>query len=74
MQVIPRETSINPVQFRNIKAAYEALTSAAWFNDTEETRQDLSDLIMRQYRKGYTDTSALLAVCEAVARERYSRP
>lgn len=74
MQAIPRETSINPVQFQSIKAVYEALVSADWFYDTEETRQDLSDLIMRQYRRGFASEGELLLACEAPARERYAKP
>jgi hypothetical protein len=73
MQAIPRATSADPVQFQAIKRVYEILISADWFYDTAETRQDLSDLIMRQYRKGYTSADELLSACEAPARERYSR-
>jgi len=73
MQAIPRETSANPAQFQIIKTVYETLVSADWFYDTDESRQDISDLVMRQYRKGYTEFSDLLAACEPTARERYSR-
>jgi hypothetical protein len=72
MQAIPLITSIDPVKFRTIKRVYETLLSADWFYDTDETRQDLSDFVMRQYRKGYTDEADLLVACESVARQRYS--
>jgi len=52
MRATPLATSIDPVQFLSIKQVYDTLVSADWFYDTEETRQDLADFIMRQYRKG----------------------
>jgi hypothetical protein len=73
MQAIPLATSIDPVQFRTIKRVYEVLVSAEWFNDTEENRRYLSDLVMRQYRKGRNDEADLFVACESIARERYSR-
>jgi hypothetical protein len=73
MQAIPTATSAGPVQFLAIKRVYETLVSAAWFYDTTETRQDLSDLIMRRYRKGFTSEAELLLACEELAKERYSQ-
>jgi flavodoxin len=72
MRATPLATNINPVQFQSIKQVYDTLISADWFYDTEETRQDLADFIMRQYRKGYVGADKLLSVCESGARERYS--
>jgi hypothetical protein len=74
MQVIPLATSVGPMQFQMIKDVYESLVRSDWFYDTDETRQDLSDLIMRQYRKGHATADELLAACEPKAIERYSRP
>ncbi|UVC12487.1 hypothetical protein IHQ71_30030 (plasmid) [Rhizobium sp. TH2] len=73
MQAISRETSANQAQFQIIKTVYEALSSADWFYDTDESRQDISDLVMRRYRQGYTEAAGLLAACEPTVRERYSR-
>ncbi|UVC07708.1 hypothetical protein IHQ71_21310 [Rhizobium sp. TH2] len=72
MQAIPTGTSADPVQFLAIKRVYETLVSSDWFYDTEDTRQDLSDLIMRQYRRGYTNEADLLLACATPAKERYS--
>ncbi|UVC12389.1 hypothetical protein IHQ71_30770 (plasmid) [Rhizobium sp. TH2] len=73
MHATPLATSIDPVQFQSIKHVYGTLISADWFYDTEETRQDLADLIMRQYRMGHVGADELLSACEAGARERYSK-
>jgi hypothetical protein len=74
MQAIPTATSADPAQFQAIKRVYQTLVSSEWFYDTDETRQDLSDLIMRQYRKGFANEGDLLLACESTSRDRYSRP
>jgi hypothetical protein len=72
MHVNPETTGIGPLQFQAIKQVYETLIAADWFYDSEDTRQDLADLIMRQFRKGHTIPVELLSACEAMALERYS--
>lgn len=65
-------TNIMPSQFEALQQVYDAIVGEPWFYNTEESRHDVSDLVMRQFRLGITEPTALFRVCSAVARERYS--
>jgi hypothetical protein len=46
MQAIPPRDECRPSAVQMIEDVYESLVRSEWFYDTDETRQDLSDLIM----------------------------
>jgi len=54
---------IMPSQFEQIRLVYEEIVASPWFYDSEETREDCADLVMRQYRKGTTDPEQLMRQC-----------
>jgi hypothetical protein len=64
---------IMPSQFDALKGVFDAIVAEPWFHNTEDSRQDISDLVMRQFRLGVTEPAALLHACSTIARERYSR-
>ncbi len=60
-----------PSQFEQVRKVYEAIIGLPWFFDSEDTRQDCADLVMRRYRLGTTDPDRLLAECIEEARHRF---
>lgn len=62
---------IMPSQLEQIRHVYEAIIASPWFHDSEETREDCADLVMRQYRKGVINPDELLQQCVDEARPRF---
>jgi hypothetical protein len=64
----------NPItqsQFEQVRKVYETIIALPWFFNSEDTRQDCADLVMRRYRLGITDPEKLLAECIEEARSRF---
>jgi len=71
MNVEEINNPIAPSQFEQVRKVYEAIIALPWFFDSEDTRQDCADLVMRRYRSGMTDPDRLLAECVQEARHRF---
>jgi hypothetical protein len=71
MSVEEINNPITPSQFEQVRQVYEAIIALPWFFDSEDTRQDCADLVMRRYRIGTTDPDRLLAECIEEARHRF---
>ena len=71
MSVEEINTTITPSQFEQVRKVYEKIIALPWFFDSEDTRQDCADLVMRRYRIGTTDPDQLLADCIDEARQRF---
>ena len=71
MNVQAGNNPIVPSQFEQIRLVYEAIVAASWFYDSEESRQNCADLVMRRYRMGITDTDALMRGCVDQTRQGF---
>ena len=49
MQTLSVAGTISPAAMSRIQATFDFIVSSPWFHDTEDTRQDCSDLVMRTY-------------------------
>ena len=72
MSVEAINNPITPSQFEQVRRVYEAIIALPWFFDSEDTRQDCADLVMRRYRQGKTDPDQLLEECVEEARHRFA--
>lgn len=63
---------IMPSELEHMRLVYDAIVASPWFYDSEETREDCADLVMRQYRKGATDPAQLMQQCLDEARPRFA--
>ena len=71
MSVEEINNQIAPSRYEQVRKVYEAIIALPWFFDSEDTRQDCADLMMRRYRSGMTDPDRLLAECVREARHRF---
>jgi len=72
MNVEAINNPITPSQFEQVRQVYQAIIALPWFFDSEDTRQDCADLVMRRYRQGTTDPAQLLQECVEEARHRFA--
>lgn len=49
METLPVAGAFSPESISRIQATFDAIVASPWFQDTEDARQDCSDLVMRTY-------------------------
>jgi hypothetical protein len=71
METFPVTGAFSPESISRIQATFDSIVSSPWFHDTEDARQDCSDLVMRTYRLQLPDDPHRR--CVEVARSRFGR-
>lgn len=56
-----------------MRQTFDAIVNAPWFHDTEDTRQDCSDLIARVYCFSPSDDPDLHRLCVETAKSRFAK-
>ena len=65
-------TGMMPSQFAIVQLVFDEIVRAPWFQDTQETREHCSVMVLQQYRRGLSKQDDLLRECLAIARQRYT--
>jgi len=65
--------AITPTQIHEMQGVFDTIVAQPWFYDTEDSRQEVSNIVMHNFRLGHVHEDDLLRVCLKISRQRLSK-
>jgi hypothetical protein len=70
---VAMETALSPGEYDIVQTVFNTLTQAEWFDRNPDNEKACAAFVLLQYGQGGISVDELLARCEDVAIERFSR-